>query len=589
MITSDELKKFKIKNIRNFAVIAHIDHGKSTLCDRILELTGTINTRSKNEQVLDKLQVEKERGITVKAQSASMVWSYNGEEYLLNLIDTPGHVDFSYEVSRSLRACQGVILLVDATQGVQAQTMANFYQAFNLNLTVIPVINKIDVASADVERVKKEIEKIFGFPENDCFLISGKTGLGVPELINGIIEKIPSLDETDSPYFKALLFDSWFNEYKGVICLIAITQGSIKKGDYVSFYQTGIKYEVLDVGIMHPDEQSTGFLYAGQVGYIITGMKTVKEAYIGDTLFIDREKASIIPFEGFKPPQSVVFAGIFPVDSQNFDYLRDAVEKLTLNDASVSVEKTQSIALGIGFKCGFLGLLHMEVFQQRLLQEYNISVIATTPTVLYKVMLRNKTQLIIETPSDFPDPSQIEYIEEPLVKATIISPHEHLGKIITLCQKKRGKQIDLTYLTEERIILIYEIPLNEIAIDFYDTLKSITSGYGSLDYEECGYHITQLVKMDILLNGKPVDVLSVIVHQDNAYTIGCQLVDKLKEIIERQMFEVVIQAAIGAKIISRATISAYRKDVIDKCYGGDITRKKKLLEKQKEGKKGGNC
>jgi elongation factor 4 len=583
MSFSYDLKKFHPSKIRNFSVIAHIDHGKSTLCDRLLEITGTISNRVRHEQFLDKLQVEKERGITVKAQSASMIWKYKGEEYLLNLIDTPGHVDFSYEVSRSLYACQGALLLVDATQGVQAQTMANFYLAFSQDLTILPCINKIDIASADPDRIKKEIETLFDFSGDECLLISGKSGIGIENLLNTIIEKIPAPASDLTSPFKALLFDSWFDEYKGVISLIAVKDGCIKKGDRITLHQTGMDYEVLEIGLMYPEQVPTDILYAGQVGYVIAGMKTVKEARIGDTVHI--RKQSVIPFPGFKPPRPMVFAGIFPVATDDYELLRDAIEKLTLNDASVKVEKTHSTALGIGFRCGFLGLLHMEVFQQRLEQEYQVSVIATAPNVLYKIRLNNKEEIDIESPADFPDPSSIDAVFEPIIKATILLPKQYIGPVMELCQKKRGQQLEFTYLSEERVVLVYKLPLNEVAIDFYDILKSITSGYASLDYEEMGYNEDNLIKMDILLNGKPVDALSVIVHEDRAYYMGKDMVERLREVIERQMFEVVIQAAIGSKILSRATISAFRKDVVSHCYGGDVTRKKKLLEKQKEGKK----
>lgn len=577
------LVSFPPSRIRNFSVIAHIDHGKSTLCDRLLELTGTISTRQKNTQFLDKLQVEKERGITVKAQTASMIWKYNNELYLLNLIDTPGHVDFSYEVSRSLYACQGALLLVDASQGVQAQTMANFFLAFNQDLTILPIINKVDIANADPDRIKGELATLFDFKPEDSLHVSGKTGIGVVELLNKVIEKIPSPVGNVDNLFKGLLFDSWFDEYKGVIILVAVKDGILKKGDKITLHSTEMDYDILEIGLMYPDQVPMDALYPGQVGYVIAGMKTVREALIGDTLY--HKRFAVKPFPGFKLPSPMVFAGLFPVDTEDFELLRDAIEKLTLNDASVKVEKTHSNALGIGFRCGFLGLLHMEVFQQRLEQEYNVFVIATAPNVLYKVILKTGEEIFIETPSEFPDPVKIESVWEPLIKATILMPKEYVGAVITLCQKKRGKQIDFSFLTEERAILVYYLPLNEVAIDFYDQLKSSTSGYASLDYEEAGYQEDKLVKMDILLNGKSVDALSVIVHIDRSYYIGKDLVDRLKEVIERQMFEVIIQAAIGAKILSRATISAFRKDVISHCYGGDVTRKNKLLDKQKEGKK----
>lgn len=579
-----DLKQFAPSDIRNFSVIAHIDHGKSTLCDRLLEVTGTLSTRTENKQFLDKLQVEKERGITVKAQSASMIYEYKGKTYLLNLIDTPGHVDFTYEVSRSLYACQGALLLVDASQGVQAQTMANFYLAFEQDLTIIPVMNKIDLTNADPERVEKELNHLFDFKADEIIKASGKSGIGVHDILAGIIERIPAPEGSATEPFKALLFDSWYDEYKGVVSLIAIKDGSIKKGDMISLAQTGKQYEVLELGLMYPDETPMPALYAGQVGYLIAGMKTVKEARVGDTIY--HSKKQVVPFPGFKPAKPMVFAGIYPIESTDFEFLSDAIEKLTLNDASVKVEKKTSAALGLGFRCGFLGLLHMDVFKQRLEQEYGLSVIATAPSVLYKVKLKPNNELVdIESPSDFPDPQKIEAVMEPIIDATIILPKEYLGAIIELCQKKRGVQKEFTFLSEERVILKYTLPLNEVATDFYDQLKSLSSGYASLDYEESGYQEAKLVKMDILLNGKAVDALSTIVHVDSSYDVGRELAEKLRKVIPRQLFEVIIQAAIGAKIIARESISALRKNVTAKCYGGDITRKRKLLEKQKEGKK----
>jgi translation factor GUF1, mitochondrial len=583
-IKNIDLQQFTPDRIRNFSVIAHIDHGKSTLCDRFLEITGTLSSRVKHEQFLDKLQVEKERGITVKAQSASMFYTLDGVTYLLNLIDTPGHVDFSYEVSRSLYACQGVLLLVDASQGVQAQTMANFYLAFDQDLTIIPVMNKIDLANADPQRVEREIKQLFDFDPADILRASGKSGIGVPALLDAVIKRIPAPQATVNAPLKALLFDSWYDEYKGVIALIAVREGTIKKGDMISLAQTGATYEVLEIGIMYPEQTPMPALYAGQVGYVITGMKTVREARVGDTLY--HAKKPVVPFPGFKPAKPMVFAGIYPVESTEFALVQDAIEKLTLNDASVRVEKKTSAALGLGFRCGFLGLLHMDVFRQRLEQEYNLSVIATSPSVLYKIKLEHTGEVIdIENPADFPDPARIAAVMEPVIDATIIVPADYLGAVIQLCQEKRGIQKQFTYLTEERIILVYRLPLNEIATDFYDQLKSISSGYASLDYEEAGYQEADLVKMDILLNSKAVDALSTIVHRASAQDVGRALAERLRKVIPRQLFEVIIQAALGAKIIARETISPLRKNVTAKCYGGDITRKRKLLEKQKEGKK----
>lgn len=577
------LKNFTPDKVRNFSIIAHIDHGKSTLSDRLLEYTGTLSSRNKNEQFLDKLQVEKERGITVKAQTASMFYEYQGSTYLLNLIDTPGHVDFSYEVSRSLYACQGALLIVDAAQGVEAQTMANFYLAFDQDLTMIPIINKIDMANAQPERIAHQLEKLFDFKNDEMVLASAKSGIGIENILNEIVKKIPHPTGSPEKPLKALLFDSWYDEYRGVVCLIAVHDGAIEKGQMITLAHTGNEYEVLEIGLMYPEQQPTQALYAGQVGYVITGMKTVKEARVGDTLMA--YKKPVEPFPGFKPAKPMVFAGIFPVDNDDFDELSDAIEKLTLNDASVTVSKTSSPALGLGFVCGFLGLLHMDVFKQRLEQEYNLSVIATAPSVLYKVKLKDGQEISIETPSDFPDPSRIDTIYEPMITATIIVPKTYLGNIINLCAEKRGEQIDMSYLDEERIILKYKLPLNEVATDFYDQLKSLSSGYASFDYEISGYEPADLVKMDILLNKKPVDALSVIVHEDKAYYLGRDLTEKLRKVIPRQLFEVAIQAAIGSKIIARESVAPLRKDVTAKCYGGDISRKRKLLEKQKAGKK----
>lgn len=578
------LADFTPDRIRNFSIIAHIDHGKSTLSDRLLEITGTITERQKKEQFLDKLQVEKERGITVKAQTASMFYEHEGVMYLLNLIDTPGHVDFSYEVSRSLYACQGALLLVDAAQGVQAQTMANFFLAFEEDLTIIPVLNKIDLPTADPERVTKQVVSLFDFKSEDIIPASAKANIGTTAILEAVIDRIPCPEVAPDQPLKALLFDSWFDEYRGVVCLIAVHDGMIKKGDQISLAQVGASYEVLELGLMYPELTPMNALYAGQVGYVITGMKTIKEARVGDTIHLS--KKPVTPFPGFKPAKPMVFAGIYPVDTEEFNAVSDAIEKLMLNDASVRIEKTTSMALGLGFRCGFLGLLHMDVFKQRLEQEYNVTVIATAPSVLYKLKLTNSKDLIdIDSPSDFPESNRIEEVYEPIISATIITPTEYVGNLIKLCEEKRGVQKDLTYIDEYRVILKYSLPLAEVATDFYDQLKSYSSGYASLDYEEAGYEPADMVKMDILLNGKPVDALSTIVHKDKAFYIGRDLAEKLKGVIPRQLYEVIIQAALGAKIISRERIAPLRKDVTAKCYGGDISRKRKLLEKQKEGKK----
>ena len=577
------LKDFTPDRVRNFSIIAHIDHGKSTLSDRLLEQTGTLSSRKKNEQFLDKLQVERERGITVKAQTASMFYTHNGVTYLLNLIDTPGHVDFNYEVSRSLYACQGALLLTDAAQGVEAQTMANFYLAFEQNLSIIPIINKVDMAAAQPDRVIKQLHSLFDFSDDEVIKTSAKTGIGINESLDAIVTQIPAPQGDVNEKLKALLFDSWFDEYRGVICLVAIKNGALKKGESITLAQSKKTYEILEIGLMYPDQQPTDALYAGQVGYIITGMKTIKEARVGDTLY--HHKQEVAPFPGFKPAKPMVFAGIFPVENTEFPLLATAIEKLTLNDASVQVEKKSSPALGIGYRCGFLGLLHMDVFKQRLEQEYNLSVIATAPSVRYLVTLTNNKELEIESPADFPEANYIQDIKEPIINATIILPQKYLGAVIGLCEEKRGKQIELNHMDSDRIILRYKLPLNEVATDFYDQLKSLSSGYASLDYEEAGYESSHLIKMDILLNGKAIDALSVIVHKDKSYYLGRDLAEKLRKVIPRQQFEVAIQAAVGAKIIARESVPPVRKDVIAKCYGGDITRKNKLLDKQKKGKK----
>ncbi|HJM68459.1 MAG TPA: translation elongation factor 4 [Candidatus Babeliales bacterium] len=582
-IKKRDLSQFPPENIRNFSIIAHIDHGKSTLADRLLEYTGTLHTRTKSEQFLDKLQVEKERGITVKANTASMFYEKDGTTYLLNLIDTPGHVDFSYEVSRSLYACQGALLLVDAAQGVQAQTMANFYLAFEQDLTVLPVINKIDMAIADPDRVAKQLEILFDFEQEKTLLASAKSGIGIKEILDGIVDNIPAPESNLEKPFKALLFDSWYDEYRGVICLVAIKDGKLKKGDTIALAQAQRKYEILEIGLMYPDETPTDELYAGQVGYIITGMKTVKEAQVGDTVYSPSEPVEAFP--GFKPAKPMVFAGIYPVDTTEFPLLDDAIEKLILNDASVTTEKKTSAALGLGFRCGFLGLLHMDVFKERLEQEYDMSIIVTAPSVRFKVILNNGQVLEIENPSDFPDRQNIQEIQEPIINSTIIVPKKYLGNVIALCEQKRGVQTEMNFLDEDRVVIKYNLPLNEVATDFYDQLKSLSSGFASFDYDEGGYAPATLVKLDILLNGTVVDALSIIVHSDSAYRIGRSLTERLRKIISRQMIEVVIQAAIGAKVIAKERLAPLRKDVIAKCYGGDITRKRKLLEKQKKGKK----
>ncbi|XP_021417041.2 translation factor Guf1, mitochondrial isoform X3 [Oncorhynchus mykiss] len=564
-----DMSKFPVERIRNFSIIAHIDHGKSTLADRLLELTGAIATTDKNKQVLDKLQVERERGITVKAQTASLFYKYQGQTYLLNLIDTPGHVDFSYEVSRSISACQGVLLIVDANQGIQAQTVANFYLAFEAQLTIIPVINKIDLKNADPERVEKQIEKVFDIPSEECIRISAKLGTNVEQVLQEVVKRLPP----------------------GVVANIALFGGYLSKGDRIISAYLGKSYEVNELGLLRPDEHPTDRLYAGQVGYVIAGMKEVKEAQIGDTLYHQKHLVEALP--GFKPAKAMVFAGMYPMDQSDYSALRSAVEKLTLNDSSVTVQRDSSLALGAGWRLGFLGLLHMEVFNQRLEQEYNASVIVTAPTVPYKAILSSaklikehgKEEITIVNPAQFPDRSVVKEYLEPMVMGTIITPDDYIGKIMSICLNRRAVQKNMVYIDDHRVMMKYLFPLNEIVVDFYDLLKSMSSGYASFDYEDAGYQAAHVIKMDILLNGKPVEELTTIVHKDRAYSAGKAMCERLQDAIPRQMFEIAVQAAIGSKVIARETIKAYKKNVLAKCYGGDVTRKMKLLKKQAEGKK----
>uniref|UniRef100_A0A1D1Y6F7 Translation factor GUF1 homolog, mitochondrial n=1 Tax=Anthurium amnicola TaxID=1678845 RepID=A0A1D1Y6F7_9ARAE len=590
-----DLSHFPPERIRNFSIIAHIDHGKSTLADRLLELTGTIKKGHGQPQYLDKLQVERERGITVKAQTATMFYKHtfgigttealrvNG--FLLNLIDTPGHVDFSYEVSRSLAACQGALLVVDAAQGVQAQTVANFYLAFESNLTIIPIINKIDQPTADPDRVKAQLKSLFDLEPDDALLTSAKTGQGLEHVLPAVIERIPSPPGHCNSPLRMLLLDSYYDEYKGVICHVAVVDGSLHKGDKIASAATGQVYEVLDVGIMHPELTPTGVLFTGQVGYVVTGMRSTKEARVGDTLH--HVRIIVEPLPGFKSTKHMVFSGLYPADGSDFDVLNNAIEKLTCNDASVSVTKETSTALGIGFRCGFLGLLHMDVFHQRLEQEYGARVISTIPTVPYIFEYSDGSKVHVQNPASLSSNPGKRLVAcwEPSVIATIIIPSEYVGPVITLCSERRGEQLEYTFIDSQRALLKYRLPLREIVVDFYDQLKSITSGYASFDYEDGEYQASDLVKLDILLNGQPVDAMATIVHNLKAQRIGRELVEKLKKVIDRQMFEITIQAAIGSKVIARETLSAMRKNVLAKCYGGDVTRKKKLLEKQKEGKK----
>lgn len=586
-----DLSLFPVERIRNFCIIAHIDHGKSTLADRLLEITGAISAAEKNKQVLDQLQVERERGITVKAQTASLFYSHQGAPHLLNLIDTPGHVDFSYEVSRSISACQGVLLIVDANQGIQAQTVANFYLAFEAQLTIIPVINKIDLKNADPERVEAQMEKVFDIPRDECIRISAKLGTNVEQVLQAVVERIPPPEVQSSSPLRALVFDSNFDHYRGVVANVALFGGTVKKGDRVVSAHLKKTYEVQELGILRPHEVPTNKLFAGQVGYVVAGMKDVKEAQIGDTLF--HQDCPVEPLPGFKPAKPMVFAGMFPMDQSEHSGLRSAIERLTLNDSSVTVQRDSSLALGAGWRLGFLGLLHMEVFNQRLEQEYNASVIVTAPTVPYKAHLSSPKLIkehgaevvTIVNPAQFPDRSVVSQYLEPIVMGTILAPDLYTGKIMSLCSSRRGIQKNMVYIDEQRVMMKYLFPLNEIVVDFYDLLKSMSSGYASFDYENAGYEVADLIKMDILLNGRPVEELTTVVHRERAYSSGKAMCERLKEAIPRQMFEIAVQAAIGSKVIARETIKAYRKNVLAKCYGGDITRKMKLLKRQAEGKK----
>ncbi|XP_071724018.1 LOW QUALITY PROTEIN: translation factor GUF1 homolog, mitochondrial-like [Rutidosis leptorrhynchoides] len=594
--TNIDLSQFPTEKIRNFSIIAHVDHGKSTLADRLLELTGTIKKGIGQPQYLDKLQVERERGITVKAQTATMFYSNDShgpnvndrrgsQTFLLNLIDTPGHVDFSYEVSRSLAACQGALLVVDAVQGVQAQTVANFYLAFESNLMIIPIINKIDQPTADPDRVKAQLKSMFDLEPTDCLLTSAKTGWGLEQVLPAVIERMPPPPgKSDSP-LRMLLLDSYYDEYKGVICHVAVVDGVLRKGDKISSASSGHTYEALDVGIMHPELKPTGVLLTGQVGYVVSGMRSTKEARIGDTLHHYRKVVEPLP--GFKAAKHMVFSGLFSADGSDFEALNNAIERLTCNDASVSVSKESSTALGLVFRCGFLGLLHMDVFHQRLEQEYGAHVISTAPTVPYIFEYSDGSKAEVQNPAALPSTPQqrVTASWEPTVLATIIIPSEYVGPIITLCSERRGEQLEYTFIDSLRVFMKYRLPLREIVVDFYNELKSLTSGYASFDYEDSEYQKSDLVKLDILLNGQPVDAMATIVHKLKAQRVGRECVEKLKKFIDRQMFEITIQAAIGSKVIARETISAMRKNVLAKCYGGDVTRKRKLLEKQKEGKK----
>lgn len=571
--------------IRNFAIIAHIDHGKSTLADRLLEKTGTVPPEKLVEQFLDKMDIERERGITIKAQTVRMKYrAKDGKEYILNLIDTPGHVDFNYEVSRSLAACEGALLVVDATQGVEAQTIANTYLAIEHDLEIIPVINKIDLPSADVDRTKREIEDILGIDASEAIPVSAKYGIGIDELLEAIVKRIPPPKGYPDKPLKALIFDSWYDPYRGVVTTIRVIDGFIRKGMKILLMSTGRVFNVEEVGVFAPDPTPVEHIGPGEVGYIITGIKDIRDTRVGDTI-TDASNPTKEPFPGFKRVKPMVFAGLYPVDPDDYANLREALEKLQLNDASLVFEPESSGALGYGFRCGFLGSLHMEIVKERLEREFGLSLIITAPTVVYRVVKRNGEVVMVDNPEKLPDPGTIDRIEEPFVLVTIITPSEYVGNLIGLLIDRRGRERRTVYLDGSRVIMEYEVPFAEILLDFHDKVKSLSRGYASIDYEFIGYFESDLVKLDILINGKPVDALSVIVHRDKAYERGKELVTKLKELIPRQLFEVAIQAAIGKKVIARETVKPLRKDVLAKCYGGDVTRKKKLLEKQKEGKK----
>ena len=572
--------------IRNFCIVAHIDHGKSTLADRLLELTGEVSERDMEEQLLDNMDLERERGITIKAHAVTLKYKRDdGEIYTLNLIDTPGHVDFNYEVSRSLAACEGAILIVDASQGIEAQTLANTYLAIDHDLEVVPVINKIDLPSAQPEMVINEIEDVIGIPAEDAPQVSAKTGLNVESVLEEIVEKIPSPTGDENAPLKALIFDSYYDSYKGVIVYVRIKEGTVKPGDRIRMMATGAEFDVVEVGVMHPAGlvPNKG-LAAGDVGYIAASIKNIQDTRVGDTITTVKNAAAE-PLPGYKKVNPMVYSGIYPADGAQYEDLKDALSKLQLNDAALMFEPETSVALGFGFRCGFLGLLHMEIIQERLEREYNLDLVTTAPSVIYKVYKTNGEMVWVDNPTNLPDPAEIDYMEEPMVKATIMVPKDYVGNVMELCQERRGIYKDMTYMDASRAEIFYELPLNEIIYDFFDALKSRTKGYASFDYELCGYTRSNLVKLDILLNGEMVDALSFIVHKDSAYSRGRKMAEKLKEAIPRQLFEVPIQAAVGSKIIARETVSAMRKDVLAKCYGGDITRKKKLLEKQKEGKK----
>ncbi len=573
-----------MKNIRNFCIIAHIDHGKSTLADRLLEYTKTVSSRDMQAQVLDDMDLERERGITIKSHAIQMNYTCKGEQYILNLIDTPGHVDFAYEVSRSIAACEGALLIVDASQGVEAQTISNLYLAMENNLEIIPVLNKIDLPGAMPDEIADQIVELIGCDRDTILHASGKTGHGVYDILDAIVERVPAPKGNPEAPLKALIFDSVFNSFRGIIAYFKIVDGQLKKGEKVKFVATEKEYYAEEIGILRLEKEPKDALYTGDVGYIISGIKAAKEVKVGDTITsVSRPCAEAI--HGFEDVKPMVFAGIYPVDTDDYEELRDSMGKLQLNDASLVYEPESSAALGFGFRCGFLGMLHMEIIQERLEREFNMTVITTVPNVSYKAYLTNGDEVIVNNPSDLPDPGKTDYVEEPFIKAQIITRSEYIGPIISLCISKRGIIGNQTFITATRVELTFEMPMGEIVFDFFDKLKSISRGYASLDYHPIGYRESHLVKLDIMLNKEPVDALSAVIHRDKAYEWGKKICEKLKELIPRQQFEIAIQAAIGAKIIARETISAMRKDVTAKCYGGDISRKRKLLEKQKKGKK----
>ncbi|MFB3147116.1 MAG: translation elongation factor 4 [Thermodesulfobacteriota bacterium] len=573
------------KYIRNFSIIAHVDHGKSTLADRILEFTGALSKREMTEQFLDQMEIERERGITIKAQAVRLNYKADdGNTYEFNLIDTPGHVDFSYEVSRSLMACEGAVLIVDASQGVEAQTVANAYMASDSGLELVPVINKIDLPAADIERVRGEIEDVIGISADEAIPASAKEGIGTKEILEAIVKGIPHPPDKSREPLKALIFDSWFDSYQGVVMLIRVFEGKIETGEQIKFMSTGKSYEVKTLGIFSPRALEVDELLTGEVGFVTASIKEINEAKVGDTITIlSRPTDKALP--GFREMKPMVFSGLYPIDSVDYDKLKEALEKLSLNDSSLVYEPETSVALGFGFRCGFLGLLHMDIVKERLEREFGLELISTAPTVIYKTTDKNGKVSYVDNPSELPSPDKMELIEEPYVLVSLHTPGIYLGAIFDLCIKKRGTQRDIKYVTKDRVIVEYEIPLSEIVFDFYDKLKSVSRGYASMDYEPIGYHGSDLIKLDVLVNGDPVDALSIIIHKDKSYERGRDLIQKLRSLIPRQLYEVVLQASIGSRVIARESVKPVRKDVTAKCYGGDVTRKRKLLEKQKKGKK----